>query len=46
MHHNAFDDARGPAVVNENNVFAKFLRDSGLYEEIEISKDNIEDLIE
>ena len=46
MPHNIFDDARGPAVVNENNAFAKFLRDGGLYEEIEISKDNIEDLIE
>lgn len=46
MRHNIFDDARGPAVVNENNVFAMFLRDSGLYEEIEISGDNIWDLID
>lgn len=46
MHHNIFDAARGPMVVNENNVFTKFLRDSGLYDEIEISKENIGDLID
>ncbi len=46
MRHNIFDDAREPAVVNKNNVFAKFLQESGLYEEIEISKDNIGALIE
>lgn len=45
MKHNIFDSIPSNAISGENNVFAKFLQTAGLYHSIEISKDNIEDLV-
>ncbi len=45
MKHNIFDSIPSNAISGENNVFAKFLQTAGLYNSIEISKDNIKDLI-
>lgn len=45
MSYNVFDANKPKKPNNENNVFAEFLQKKGLYDSIEINKDNIDDLI-
>ena len=46
MKRNIFDQKEPRKVNSKNNVFADFLQKSGLYDEIEITKDNIFHLID
>lgn len=45
MRHNIFDTIPSNIVSGEDNVFANFLQTAGLYDSMEINKDNIQDLI-
>lgn len=45
MIHNIFDSIPSNVVSGKDNVFANFLQTAGLYDSIEINKDNIQDLI-
>lgn len=43
---NVFDQNKPRKINSKNNIFAEFLQKSGLYDEIEITKDNIFHLID
>lgn len=43
--HNVFEDAKPKSSCDMGNVFADFLLNKGLYDTIEITKENIDDLI-
>ena len=45
MQYNVFDTIQSNIVVGNDNVFAKFLLNAGLYDSMEIKRDNIQDLI-
>lgn len=45
MRHNIWGSMQSNIVSGKDNVFANFLQTSGLYDYMEIGKDNIEDLI-
>lgn len=45
MRQNLFDSIPPETVSGDDNVFAKFLQNEGLYSSMEINKDNINDLI-
>ncbi len=45
MRHNIFDSIPSNIVAGKDNVFANFLQTAGLYDSMEINKDNIQDLI-
>lgn len=45
MQHNIFDSIPSNIVDGKDNVFAQFLQTAGLYDSMEINKDNIQDLI-
>lgn len=45
MIHNVFDSIPSNVVPGKDNVFANCLQTAGLYDSIEINKDNIQDLI-
>lgn len=45
MRHNIFDSIPSETVSGDDNVFAKFLQNEGLYSSMEINEDNIDDLI-
>jgi len=46
MKMNLFDQNKPRKIKSKNNIFAEFLQKSGLYDEIEITKDNIFHLID
>lgn len=46
MKMNVFDQNKPRKINSKNNIFAEFLQKSGLYDEIEITKDNIFHLID
>ena len=45
MRHNIFDDAKLKGKTDMSNVFADFLLNKGLYDQISITEENIDDLI-
>lgn len=45
MQYNVFDTIQSNIVDGNDNVFAKFLLNAGLYDSMEIKRDNIQDLI-
>ena len=45
MKYNVFDTIQSNIVDGNDNVFAKFLLNAGLYDSMEIKRDNIQDLI-
>lgn len=45
MLHNVFDTLQADQVRGEDNVFAQFLQTKGLYDSMEITEENISDLI-
>jgi len=45
VRHNIFDSIPSNTVSGKDNVFANFLQTAGLYDSMEINKDNIQDLI-
>ena len=44
MHSNIFDSTHQREIKSTDNVFGKFLTNEGLYDEIEITEDNIFEL--
>ena len=46
MRFNVFDQNNQREINSQNNVFAKFLQESGLYDEYEISEGNIFHLLD
>ena len=46
MKMNIFDQTKPRTINSKNNIFANFLQNSGLYEEIEITPDNVFHLID
>ena len=45
MYHNIFDSDRYEALSCKDNIFAQFLLEKGLYDTMEITEENISDLI-
>lgn len=45
MLHNVFDAMQSNQICGEDNVFAQFLQTNGLYDSMEITEENISDLI-
>ena len=46
MKQNVFDQNKPRTINNKNNIFADFLQKSGLYDEIEVTKENVFHLID
>ena len=45
MRHNIFNSIPSKTISGKDNMIAKFLQTAGLYDSMEINKDNIQDLI-